>query len=168
MRNPPPVGKTTYLRDDAVRGFAVRIHPSGRANYYLLFRDGQRKAFWPVDTFKTREGWLLEPGDLLKKQLPLAREYAARELHPYRAFLSNEYEPKAPKSVSTPNVSPGKFAIDRVFAEFTKWYLKEKKKADSHYIHDCETRFKRMCAPSGRARIFGTSPSQMLLRWAGQ
>jgi hypothetical protein len=115
MRKPPPVGKTTYLRDDAVRGFAVRIHPSGRANYYLLFRDGQRKAFWPV-----------ELGALLKKQLPLARDYAARELHPYRAFLS---EPKEPKSVSTPiKENPSKFAIDRVFTEFTKWYLKEKKK----------------------------------------
>ena len=137
MRKPPPVGRTTFLRDDAVRGFAVRIHPTGRANYYLLLPKGQRQAFWHVQS-----------GDLLKRELQLAREYAVRELHPRRAYLSHGYEPEGPSSVTTPiKENPSKFAIDRVFADFTKWYLGEKQNASERYIHDCETRFKRYVLP---------------------
>src|SRR6202040_3967274 len=93
LRNPPPVGRTTFLRDSVVPGLALRIHPTGGATYTLLLPGGQRKKLLvlQIEGREAPEWW----NGHLKK----VREQAASEMLPYRSLESLLHQRAAPTRV---------------------------------------------------------------------
>src|SRR5438552_10156516 len=111
LRNPPPVGKTTFLRDSVVPGLALRIHPTGGATYTLLLPGGQRKKLLALQT----EG--MEAPEWWNGHLKKVREQAASEMLPYRSLESLLHHPRGTVQYRQADGSP---KIERLIAEYTK------------------------------------------------
>jgi integrase len=146
LRNPPPAGKTTFLRDSVVPGLALRIHPTGKATYTLLLPKGQRKRLLNLE----RE-WKEYP-DYWKQHLTRVREQASIELYPYRLHSPVH----SIIGVSTPNPSnqrqrsDGSTKVGAVVREFTKRHLQTR--TSFRHVRDSDVRFARFVLPKWKGR----------------
>lgn len=145
IRNPPVIGKTTFLRDSQVPGLALRIHPTGRATYTLLLPKGERKKLMSLQL----EGRLAP--EWWKGHLKRVREIATEELVPYRLPRTVEQAPK-PRQVrdgTDEYHQAGSTKIEAVARRFTREHFKGKARSSAR---QCESRLKRYVLPEWKGR----------------
>ena len=142
LRNPPPVGKTTFLRDSVVPGLALRIHPTGRATYTLLLPKGVRKRLLNME-----KEWKEYP-EYWKQHLTRVREDAARELYPYRVHSSASHTPIVRSGQKQHGDASTR--VEAVVREFTKRHLQAR--TSFRHVRDSEARFGRFVLPKWKGR----------------
>ena len=144
MRNPPPEGTTTFLRDKVVDGLALRIHPTGRATYTLLLPGGQRKKLLALNA-----EWKEVP-EYWNGHLDKVRQRAKEDLLPYRSLSSLLADQRSAPKRATPKPDAAPTKIELVVRRFTREHLE--KHTGLRHVRDCEARFRLYVLPKWKGR----------------
>jgi integrase len=110
VRSLKPEADPYEVIDTRLKGFLVRVQPTGVKTYYAQYRRGKRKRIGPADALaptNAREAARQVLADVALGGDPMA---AAREAkaHTFRSFLDEVYEPWADANIRTPKNTLGR------------------------------------------------------------
>jgi integrase len=128
-----PAAKPYEVRDDRLRGFMVRVEPSGSKSYYVEFARGRRIRLGRADVIapsiardKARE----IIAQAVQGQDPRAKRKEAKA-HTLRSFLTEVYQPWTSANLRTGDGAviriAGRFPelLDRKLADLTPWLIEK-------------------------------------------
>jgi integrase len=104
-----PAAKPYEVRDPRLKGFLVRVQPSGVMTYYAEYGRGKRHAIGRADALAPSQAF--ERARTVLAQATLGNEPAARheaKAHTLRSFLDEVYEPWAKANIRTPKNTLGR------------------------------------------------------------
>src|SRR5262245_17027669 len=103
VRTLKPGAKPFEVRDSRLKGFLIRVQPSGVMTYYAEFARGRRKRIGPAEALAPSQAREAARAVLAEAALggdPLAAKLEPRA-HTLRSFLDEAYEPWARANIST-------------------------------------------------------------------
>jgi integrase len=156
-RNPPERGTTRYLRDSVVPGFAVRVMPTGFANYYLIRRGKPEVMEYrgsPIPTTLDGQEVMTRDGPVyFGKMQGLARLWPGwldRAREHAKPLLGVRAQPNKSDALEEQTGNIRSNSLERAFADFTRRYL-ESRAQPAHVLH-CQMRWRKYIRPAWRGR----------------
>ena len=133
VRDLAPAAKPYEMRDDRLRGFLVRVQPSGHKAYYVEYARGRRIGLGRADVIapsiardKARE----IIAQAVQGHDPRAQRRQAKA-HTLRSFLAEVYQPWASANLGTGDLVVSRITarfselLDRKLADLTPWLIEK-------------------------------------------
>jgi integrase len=105
-----PQAKPFEVRDAKLKGFLLRVQPSGVMTYYVEYRRGKRKRIGPADALapsNAREAARLVLAEAALGGDPIAAAQEAKA-HTFRSFVDEVYEPWVKANTRAPKATLGR------------------------------------------------------------
>lgn len=121
-----PKDKPYEVRDQQIKGFLVRVQPSGSMTYIMQYRRGQRITLGRVGVLKpaeARDEAKKILGEIMRGEDPGAAEVPKSKKHSLSTFLADDYEPWAIVHQKTATATLAR--IRTTFAKFLNVSLNE-------------------------------------------
>ena len=128
-----PAAKPYEVRDERLRGFLVRVQPSGRRSYYVEYARGKRLSLGRADVLSAsiaREKAREILAQAVQGHAPAA-ERRQGKAHTLRSFMTDVYEPWAAANLRTGDAPVirirTKFPelLDRRLVDLTPWLIEK-------------------------------------------
>jgi Arm DNA-binding domain len=110
IRTLTPKDDPYEVRDPRLKGFLLRVQPTGVMTYYAEYRRGKRKRIGPADALAPSQAFKVAKTVLAEVALgadPMAAALEAKA-HTFRSFVDEVYEPWATANMRTPNNTLGR------------------------------------------------------------
>jgi integrase len=128
-----PAVKPFEIRDTVVKGFLLRVQPSGRKSYYAEYGRGRRIAIGRADVLKPKQARAKAKEILAGAQLgddPMEERRLARA-HTLRSFIDEAYQPWAEANIRTAAATVARLKagfcehLDKHLGDLTPWIVEK-------------------------------------------
>jgi integrase len=137
LRTIKPQAKPYEVRDPRLKGFLLRIQPTGIMTYYAQYGRGKRHRIGPADALAPSKA--LERARAVLAGATLGNDPAAArreaKAHTLRSFLDEVYEPWAKANIRTPKNTLGRLRAnfpdlqDKKLADINAWVVEKGRSA---------------------------------------